>query len=246
MLTKETVDITLDFKLSQDYTVFNAESFKALCEEHLPWTKGLPEGSPHRPPENAINLGGFRFFNAVYPFESAISGILRERPTMRRNWLEVEPKSRKRIGFSANVLIPLLQSPQGMPWMSFTPMEIRTQRSQIAKTKGKTVIAGMGLGWFAYQVLRRSKVTEVVIIDRNQDVLNYFGEKLKAVSDKPITLVHENAYDFDWKNANLDAAVWDIWSTYTCAGCDRKYLEIREELLAAGKTCTQWGTLSRA
>ena len=241
---EETIKFTLDFKPLHRYTVFDAEAYNKLVEEQLPWSKELPRGEVNNPPKNAIKLGEFSLFNAVFPKFSMRSTFLFSNPKLHRNWLDIVGGSDKKVGFSGDVLLPILQDTDGRAWMSLTPSEMVTQRSQIRRTSGKTIIAGMGMGWFAAQVLQRKKVTEVVIVDDNKDVLDFFGSRLKAIYDKPITLVHTSAYDFDWQQS-FNVAVWDIWRAFDYAAFDKKYLKIKDDIEKAGKVCTQWGTMRR-
>lgn len=245
MLTEKVVEFTLDFKPEDNYIVFDAEKFEQFRKQQLPWLADLPTGLPNNPPKNAVQLGDFRLFNSELPRFSMQKLFFDSKPRLTRNRLDLQHGNKQyKVSFSGDVLIPLLQDDNYMAWMSLTPNEILTQRGQIKRTKGVTVVAGMGLGWFAAQALQRAKVTKVIVVDNNKDVLNYIGEKLQKIYDKPLELVHASAYDFDWQQP-FDVAVWDIWQTFSSCAYDRKYITIKQKIESDGKTCVQWGSMRR-
>lgn len=245
MTEEKPVEFSLNFKPEHDWIVFDAEKFNQLIKQDLPWLDSLPEGSPESPPEKAIRLGQFKLFNAKFPRFSMRSRFFADPPKLTRNWLDMRYRSKTfNVSFSDDVMFPLLQDQHLQAWMSITPNELMTQKGQINRTRGVTVVAGMGLGWFVAQALKRDKVKKVIVVDNDANVLNFIGEKLQKQYDKPLELVHADAYDFDWDQP-FDSAVWDIWRTFSECAWDRKYIELKKKIESQGKSCTQWGSMTR-
>ena len=90
-------------------------------------------------------------------------------------------KPRSWVCFDRPVALPVFKDPKHLdrPWMSLTPNEVLTQRPGICRGRGRVMIAGMGFGWFARQILARKQVEHVTIVDTNQDILDTFGPRLK-------------------------------------------------------------------
>lgn len=126
-----------------------------------------------------------------------------------------------------------------LPWMSLTPLEVFTQRPLIRRARGKVGIAGIGLGWFAQQVLDRKCVSHVTIVEKNAAILEYFGKRLLAKYDaRRLTLVHGDAYLHDWHA--YDVSLWDIWPCVGDAAWDKEFLAICNGLRNKGRVCEGW------
>lgn len=59
------------------------------------------------------------------------------------------------------------------PWMGITPMEVMTLRCGERFAKGRTVIAGLGLGWQLHQVSHRKQVKEIVLVEMERSLVDW-------------------------------------------------------------------------
>lgn len=64
-------------------------------------------------------------------------------------------------------------------WMSITPHEINTMEKEIDNAKGNVVIYGLGLGYFLYRVLNKKEVNKVVVIEKDNEIIDIFNKYLK-------------------------------------------------------------------
>lgn len=59
------------------------------------------------------------------------------------------------------------------PWMGITPAEVMSLRCGERFAKGRTVIAGLGLGWQLHQVSWRKQVKEIVLVEMDQGLVDW-------------------------------------------------------------------------
>jgi hypothetical protein len=106
-------------------------------------------------------------------------------------------------------------SRDGATWMSTTPAEIESQMPHAAVSCGKVVVCGLGLGVMAYAVAARRAVNQVVVVERDRDVVEMFyrhsGFSGWPQRDK-IEIVIADARDFRCRDADFLYA--DIWPRY--------------------------------
>src|SRR3974377_1497787 len=57
-------------------------------------------------------------------------------------------------------------------WMSLTPMELESHMPHIAAAHGTVVVAGLGMGFYLYNVLCKPEVRKVIVLEKNKDVAN--------------------------------------------------------------------------
>ena len=100
-------------------------------------------------------------------------------------------------------------------WMTVTPSEINTMTADILAAYGKVAVFGLGLGYYAFMVSEKTNVSEVVVIERDPEVISLFREFILPQfphKDK-ITVVEADAYEYAGKMAEMhfDCAYVDIW-----------------------------------
>lgn len=124
------------------------------------------------------------------------------------------------VVFDGPVTIPIIyeRQPSGnyTLWMSQTPFEVLTQKPASDRAKGKTIVAGLGMGWMLARVANNPKVTEVVLVERDQGLVDWILPRLCTLlpKDKPIHVVVGDMYEVLPK-LQADSALLDIWPTYT-------------------------------
>ena len=83
-------------------------------------------------------------------------------------------------------------SNNGNVWMSTTPMELESMMPYIEAARGSVVIGGAGLGIYMANVLKKKRVKKVILIEKNDEVLEIL-DKNKLLDHKK-TLRHANGY----------------------------------------------------
>ncbi len=94
--------------------------------------------------------------------------------------------------------------------MSDTYMERDTNREFIKKANGRVLIAGLGLGMVLNNILDKKEVSEVLVIELYQDVIDLVSPKFK---NKKLTIIQGDI--FDWRPAKkekFDTIYFDIWT----------------------------------
>jgi hypothetical protein len=136
------------------------------------------------------------------------------------------------VFFTEDIVFPCLQL-GGSTWMSLTPAEILSQQSGIRFSRDHVVIGGLGMGWFLHEVQKRSVVKKITVIEKNRELLDWFGNDLckKYGADVICGDVWEEMEKFprscrfaldiwegffaareDWKLESKRRAGWNIWA----------------------------------
>lgn len=113
-------------------------------------------------------------------------------------------------------------------WMSITPLEIESHLVPNSVAKGKTVIAGLGLGMITLSLLESPKVDKLIVLEIDQNLIDSFPElldgKSKALWESSIESGRLEVLQADCKDT-LAPEVLD--KTY---GCDYLWVDIWETL----------------
>ena len=116
--------------------------------------------------------------------------------------------------FTENFSAPVVEE-NGREWMTVTPSEINTMTDDINAAYGKTAVFGLGLGYYAFMVSEKPEVTEVVVVERDPEVISLFRELIlpQFPHMEKITVVEADAYAFAEKmgDQHFDCAYVDIW-----------------------------------
>ena len=91
-------------------------------------------------------------------------------------------------------------------WMSVTPNEINTMANDIKKATGKVITVGLGLGYYAYHVSLKDDVDEVIIIEKDQEVIELFKNYIlpKFKNKTKIKIYNQDAFCFFRNPSNLE------------------------------------------
>ena len=125
-----------------------------FVDYHLPW----PE--PFTPDYQAVNLGKWRCVPT--PEAGHIMGYWRPRNYVPSGWMFMEK-----------------QKNNWLKWMSLTPMELESHQPHIAAAKGTVVVAGLGMGFYLYNILRKPEVKRVIVLEQDKNVVNLFQRAIK-------------------------------------------------------------------
>ena len=256
----KTIPWTENFKFpSSKYDIqeIDVKSFNAWVYEQLPWLKHFPVFKKKGGEFAAcINIDENHKFlvkqfseEEVYNPYAELCGfvpeqLLPDHSRKRQRQFEIINSSRTKsaVTFNGKPIVPILfkdmQFSGWQPIMSLTPMEAMTMRPLIRKAKGKVLIGGLGMGYLTRRVLQRKQVKSVLVIEKNPDIIEFFGKYLFEEFGDRVKIIKGDMYGHSWQNH--DTALWDIWDEIGDAGWDRKYRAIRETMKEAGKACVGW------
>jgi hypothetical protein len=126
--------------------------------------------------------------------------------------------------------------------MSLTPTEMWTQRTGVSFSKGTVVVGGLGMGWLLAQICKRKQVKNVIVVEKSQELLDWFGNRLCAGFPKVSEVICGNVYDhlpaLFAREGPETRFVLDIWKSYGSARSDRKLHNARK----AGMNVWAWGS----
>lgn len=174
----------------------------------------------------------------------------------------VQGNRKGRVWFTSTVNHPVLcevkpNSKYGsIVWMGLTPMEVFTQRAGVRLASGRVVIGGLGLGWFLNAVCAKKTVTQIIVVDREKELLDWLVPRIvdayphvkdrmldAAFGTKNIRFEHADIYEF----IESDKANWfqtkyliDIWDSYRCY--DHKFHLLEKQL--GKKHLWGWGQIA--
>jgi hypothetical protein len=119
------------------------------------------------------------------------------------------------VMFDGPVVIPVVFEGRSI-WMSHTPFEVMSQLPITRYAKGKVVVVGLGLGWLLQVVANNPSVTEVVLVERSQELVDWILPRLCRYmpADKPVSVIVGDAYEV-LPTLQADWALVDIWQEYT-------------------------------
>ena len=104
----------------------------------------------------------------------------------------------------------------GNEWMTLTPVDMDTCTEAIEAAHGRVLTYGLGLGYYAYTVSEKENVSEVVVVERSEDVIKLFESELlpQMPNRHKIKIIHSDAFEYAEKimpNENFDLVFADIW-----------------------------------
>jgi predicted membrane-bound spermidine synthase len=126
--------------------------------------------------------------------------------------------------------------------MSPTPSEVMSQRPGIRAARGRVLVGGMGMGWFAKEVARKPAVEKVVVVEQDPEIARYFGRRF---ADGPaVEVVVGDAYEVGrgmMAKGLVDSALFDIWPMADDAAFCPTWRAFKEECKAARVKAWGWG-----
>ena len=94
-------------------------------------------------------------------------------------------------------------------WMTDEPVFTWCMESYAARSSGKVLVAGLGLGLVVHFLVKDPEVSEILVVEKEQDVIGCIERLLPQ--DKRIKVVHDDFYQFLKDDAEQrDAVIWDL------------------------------------
>lgn len=124
--------------------------------------------------------------------------------------------------------------------MSDTPAEMIDHQRALWNAKGSILINGLGIGMFLDAVLAKPEVTDVTVVEINQDVIKLVAPYFK---DDRVSIVHASAFDYRPPKGKKYHMVWhDIWNDITSDNIDdmiRLHRKYSKRAFWQGSWCRQ-------
>lgn len=100
-------------------------------------------------------------------------------------------------------------------WMSINPNEIETMKKSINEAFGKTLVYGLGLGYFEYMISLKKEVDSILIIEKNHQIIELFEKEILPQFEfkNKIETIETDAFEFSKKNDlnDFDFVFVDLW-----------------------------------
>lgn len=106
---------------------------------------------------------------------------------------------------------------QASPWMSLTPAEFLTLRPGTRLARGRTVVAGLGLGHQLVEVTRRLQVKHVTLVERSRELVDWLLPALRPRLRKPVEVIIGDAFEV-LPRLRADVGLVDIFPSFGEAG----------------------------
>lgn len=102
-------------------------------------------------------------------------------------------------------------SVNGQLMMSDTGMERISNVDFITKANGKVLVAGLGIGMIILNILDKKDVSEVIVIEKYQDVIDLVEPK---ISHPKLKIICADIFEYK-TNEKFDTIYFDIWPEIT-------------------------------
>lgn len=97
-------------------------------------------------------------------------------------------------------------------WMSDTPMEIESHRPAIKEAKGHVLVAGLGMGYVAYEMAKKKSVKKITVVEYDPEIIELIYPRMEAHFQGKVEVVCKNIFTYQ-PNTKFDSIWFDIWRT---------------------------------
>ncbi len=120
---------------------------------------------------------------------------------------------------------------EGMiPWVSVCPSEMNSMKQEIRQAYGRTLVLGLGLGYYPFMISKKSEVKSITIVERQPEIIDIFETYLlpQFSEKKKIRVIQADAYEYleSVENGEYDFCFADIWESQIDGA--EAYLKIKE------------------
>jgi hypothetical protein len=182
----------------------------------------LPWPDPFVPSYKTVSIGKWKC--TPYPSGDRIMGYWRPHNFVPNGWMFVQKVKNN-----------------WLKWMSLTPMELESHQPHIAAAKGVVVVAGLGMGFYLYNIIRKPEVTRVIVLEKDKNVVSLWKRTIDTnqwMGFRKVELIIGDAHAYK-PGFPVDFLYADIWSHLG----DQDALEITQRLQAniQAKEVGFWG-----
>lgn len=116
-----------------------------------------------------------------------------------------------RVSYNEPVTYTILGDKDGT-WMTDTPAEQVSAHDALKKCKGRVLVGGLGLGYFIKKLQEKNNVSEVIVIEISQDVINLVWKHLNLDKRFSVICIDIKKYLKRYtSNRKFDWVYLDIW-----------------------------------
>ncbi len=122
------------------------------------------------------------------------------------------------LGYFSEPFSYLSVEEQSVNWMSITPNEIATMEPSLTHMRGRVLVLGLGLGYFAARCALKDEISSITVIERDARVIQLFkthilphlphAEKIVVIQEDAMTFLKHNASTYAF-----DSTFIDLWHT---------------------------------
>ena len=154
-----------------------------------------------------VSRGAWRLgYKTFAPYEAFAS----DDPHRMADGLEIP-----QVGYFREAFQTPLAEENGREWMTVTPSEQNTMTPHIDRAFGKTVVFGLGLGYYAMRVSEKPEVSRVTVVEKESAVISLVQEYLlpQFPHREKIELVQADAFDYarNMGEKQFNCAYVDLW-----------------------------------
>ena len=126
-------------------------------------------------------------------------------------------------------------------------MELMSLNPLILQAHGRVVVCGLGIGYMLTQIMLRDDVTEVVLIEQSQELIDWILPRLQK-SDCPLRIVTGDVFEElphirDRFGVKFDIAVVDTFAVFDSKIENRAAIErLRSTSISAVSKVIGWAT----
>ena len=99
----------------------------------------------------------------------------------------------------------------GREWMSLKPNEIETMRTHIENARGRVLVYGLGLGYYAFMVSQKKTITKVTVVEKDSNLIEIFEKEIlpQFPNRAKIEIINDDAYAFA-SRIEPDSGIYDF------------------------------------
>lgn len=102
----------------------------------------------------------------------------------------------------------------GIVWMSVVPMELESLATHNYFARGSVCVLGLGLGVLLYNLLLNRKVTDITVVELDQDVIDMTSDQARANKwpwFESVNIIQADALQYRSPEHKYDVVLADIW-----------------------------------
>lgn len=108
-------------------------------------------------------------------------------------------------------------------WMVDDPPHWWSMQDYARNSRGKVLVAGLGLGLVIHELLKNVDVDSITVIERNKDVIDLISQLLPKPENVDLEIINEDFYTFiNRTKRQFDRIIIDLWTT----GCREETMKI--------------------
>lgn len=115
--------------------------------------------------------------------------------------------------FDKDVEYPSIRQ-NGKKWMSIVPHEIASMERPIKEAEGNVLVLGLGIGYYALSVAKKSNVKSVTVIEWSQSIIDIFNKVIAPCfrESNKIKIIKGDAFkSYKTMQESFDYCFADIW-----------------------------------